>query len=286
MMTSFSDHSYELLVVGDKGVGKTVFSSVKSILHLGESPIEFCFGYNVRKKEINLNGERIELDIYDSSSAKSHRSFRNNLYRRVHGIFIIYDTTNKESFENLKIWLHEINNYANKHKHVMKLIIGNKCDLVGRKAVSFDEAREYGIQSNVSMFEVSAQNFTNVELAFQRMVLKIRSNSTLRSNYQPDQYGERIGLDVSCIFDVDSNVAEQDMNDQGLHNGTENENEQLSTESDENADGTHIQSVDEREMERAQILPSKNQTVEEKAKESNLINFAEALMRFRMQKNN
>ncbi|CAF4438378.1 unnamed protein product, partial [Adineta steineri] len=68
-MISFSAHSYKLLVVGDTDVGKTAFSSVIGNLYPGESTIEISNGYKVRKKAISLNGERIELEIYDSTSA-------------------------------------------------------------------------------------------------------------------------------------------------------------------------------------------------------------------------
>ncbi|CAF4260172.1 unnamed protein product, partial [Adineta steineri] len=156
MSKSQRDDPYKLLVIGDTGVGKTAFSSVDSILQSNESLID-CLGFDFRKKEINFNGERIELIIYDGSSAQDHRGIIRSFYKGVNGIFIIYDTTNKKSFENLKIWLHDINNFGDKH-NVMKLIIGNKCDLAKQKAVSSVAAIEYGMYSKISMFEVSARD--------------------------------------------------------------------------------------------------------------------------------
>ncbi|CAF1279218.1 unnamed protein product [Adineta steineri] len=176
------------MVIGDKNVGKTDFSSVNSILGLKKSIIDFA-GFDPRVKEINLNGERIKLTI--------------------------------ESFQNLNKWLRDINIYGD--KHVTKLVIANKCDLA--------EQKEYFIQSNISMFEVSAQDSTNVELAYKHMILKIQSSSTSRINHQPDQYSKRIDLEfVYHISNIDPNVAEQNVDNQGLHVGTENENEQISIE--------------------------------------------------------
>ncbi|CAF4222239.1 unnamed protein product, partial [Adineta steineri] len=208
------------MVIGDKNVGKTDFSSVNSILGLKKSIIDFA-GFDPRVKEINLNGERIKLTIYDSSSVKNLHGTTQGFYRGVHGIFIIYDATNKESFQNLNKWLRDINIYGD--KHVTKLVIANKCDLA--------EQKEYFIQSNISMFEVSAQDSTNVELAYKHMILKIQSSSTSRINHQPDQYSKRIDLEfVYHISNIDPNVAEQNVDNQGLHVGTENENEQISIE--------------------------------------------------------
>ncbi|CAF3999190.1 unnamed protein product [Adineta steineri] len=228
MSNSQHDHSYNLLVVGDKGVGKTLFSTVDGILNSEEWKIDYV-GYKERKKEINLNGERIKLTIYDSSSIENLHGTTRSFYRGVQGIFIIFDATNKESFQNLNKWSRDISYYGD--KHVTKLVIANKCDLAEQKVVNFNKATEYFIRSNISMFEVSAQDSTNVELAYKHMILKLQSNLTSRINHQPDQYSKQIDLEfVYHISNIDPNVAEQNVDNQGLHVGTENENEQISIE--------------------------------------------------------
>ncbi|CAF3999269.1 unnamed protein product [Adineta steineri] len=243
------DHSYNLLVVGDKGVGKTLFSTVDVILNSEEWKIDYV-GYKERKKEINLNGERIKLTTYDKPFAFLYLG---SFYKRVHGIFIIYDATNKESFQNLNKWLRDISYYGD--KHVTKLVIANKCDLAEQKVVNFNKATEYFIRSNISMFEVSAQDSTNVELAYKHMILKIQSSSTSRINHQPDQYSKQIDLEfVYHISNIDPNVAEKNVTDQGLHDGTENKNEQIS--------------------------------IEEKAKQSNVINLSKTFESFCIEKVN
>ncbi|CAF1157051.1 unnamed protein product [Adineta steineri] len=273
MPTPQHDHSYKLLVVGDQGVGKTAFSSINSILRTKESVID-NLGLDIKTKEINFNGKRIKLTTYDSSSAEDHRDIIKYSCAYVDGIFIIYDATNRESFENLNIWLNEINNHGG--KHVMKLIIGNKCDLAGQKEVSFDRAEEYGIKSNISIFEVSARDLTNVELAFMHMVLKIQFNLTSTINRRLGQYRERIDLVfVHYVFDIGSNAAKQNVNDQCLHDNTEDE--QLSIEAEENACVTHIDSVDEGEIELVQTSLSESQMIEEKAKQLNDIYFSQTI---------
>ncbi|CAF1032706.1 unnamed protein product [Adineta steineri] len=255
-MISFSDPSYMLLVIGDTGVGKTAFSSVNSVLQSKESLIDF-WGFDFRKKEINLNDKQIILEI--------------------------------ESFENLNKWLHEISYYWG--KHVMKLIIGNKCDLAEQKAVSVDEAIDYVHESNISIVEVSAQDFTNVELAFEYMISKIRSNLTPTSNDQPDQNREASVLKlVPYISDIGSNAAEQHVNDQGLRVGTENEDDKLPAITEENEDQIpigiednasvpHTQLVDDGALKLARLSLPENQIIEEKAKQPNVFNFSETLKR-------
>merc|ERR1712072_222464 len=93
-------------------------------------------------------------------------------YRGAHGIIVVYDTTDKESFNNVKHWMQEIDKYA--ADGVNKLLVGNKCDLASKKVVSYDEAKELADSVGVQFMETSAKNAHNVEQAFQTMAGEIK----------------------------------------------------------------------------------------------------------------
>lgn len=76
------------------------------------------------------------------------RTITSSYYRGAHGIIVVYDVTDAESFNNVKQWLHEIDRYAS--DNVNKLLVGNKCDLVQKKAVDFQTAKEYAEQLGTS----------------------------------------------------------------------------------------------------------------------------------------
>ena len=85
----------------------------------------------------------------------------------------MYDTTDAESFSNVKQWLHEIDRYAS--ENVNKLLVGNKSDLTSKRHVSFEQAKEFADSIGIEFIETSAKNSTNVEKAFMIMASQIKA---------------------------------------------------------------------------------------------------------------
>lgn len=69
------------------------------------------------------------------------RTITSSYYRGAHGIIVVYDITNQETFNNVQKWLQEIDRYACENVH--KLLVGNKSDLVSERKVQFDQASEF-----------------------------------------------------------------------------------------------------------------------------------------------
>ena len=77
---------------------------------------------------------------------------------------MVYDVTDAESFNNVKLWLHEIDKYAG--ERVNKLLIGNKVDLISKRAVTFEQAKEFADSLGISYIETSAKNASNIDKSF------------------------------------------------------------------------------------------------------------------------
>merc|ERR1712224_1087215 len=94
-----------------------------------------------------------------------------------HGIIIVYDVTDLDSFNNVKQWLKEIDRYA--CENVNKLLVGNKSDLQDKRAVAQAEAKAFAEELGVQFLETSAKNSINVEDAFMTMAREIKNRMTI-----------------------------------------------------------------------------------------------------------
>lgn len=84
----------------------------------------------------------------------------------------MYDVTDKESFNNVTQWLHEIDRYAS--SGVNKLLVGNKSDLTAKRQVSYEQAKEFADSMHMDFIETSAKQSQNVDRAFLTIATQIK----------------------------------------------------------------------------------------------------------------
>ncbi|RLN92169.1 hypothetical protein BBJ28_00013318 [Nothophytophthora sp. Chile5] len=150
-----SDYLFKLLLIGDSGVGK-------SCLLLRFADDTYTESYI----------STIGVDFWDTAGQERFRTITSSYYRGAHGIIVVYDVTDQESFNNVKQWLHEIDRYA--CENVNKLLVGNKSDLTAKRVVSTDAAKEFAESLGIEFLETSAKNAANVEKAFMMMAAQIK----------------------------------------------------------------------------------------------------------------
>ncbi|KAL7977497.1 hypothetical protein Chor_009446 [Crotalus horridus] len=117
-------------------------------------------GVDFKIRTLVINGERVKLQIWDTAGQERFRTITSTYYRNTHGVIIVYDVTNAESFVNVKRWLHEIGQNCD---NVCKILVGNKCEDLSRKQVETADARRFSEQMGVRLFETSAKENLNVE---------------------------------------------------------------------------------------------------------------------------
>lgn len=165
------DYLFKLLLIGDSGVGKSCLLLRFADDSYLESYIS-TIGVDFKIRTVEQDGKTIKLQIWDTAGQERFRTITSSYYRGAHGIIIVYDITDQESFNNVKQWLSEINRYAS--ENVNKLLVGNKSDLTENRAVSYDTAKAFADEIGIPFMETSAKNSKNVEQAFMAMSAEIK----------------------------------------------------------------------------------------------------------------
>ncbi|KAK3886302.1 hypothetical protein Pcinc_009545 [Petrolisthes cinctipes] len=184
------DYLFKLLLIGDSGVGKSCLLLRFADDTYTESYIS-TIGVDFKIRTIELDGKTIKLQIWDTAGQERFRTITSSYYRGAHGIIVVYDTTDQESFNNVKQWLQEIDRYA--CENVNKLLVGNKCDLTHKKVVDYQTAKEYADTLGIPFLETSAKNATNVEQAFMTMAAEIKNRMGPPSGATTAAHGVKIG---------------------------------------------------------------------------------------------
>merc|ERR1719197_2130928 len=165
------DYVFKLVLIGDSGVGKSCLLLRFADDTYTESHIS-TIGVDFKIRTIQLEGKTIKLQIWDTAGQERFRTITSSYYRGAHGIIVVYDTTDSDTFEHVKTWLHEIDRYAS--ENVNKLLVGNKSDLTSKRQVETDAAKEFADSVHIPFLETSAKNATNVEDAFMTMAGEIK----------------------------------------------------------------------------------------------------------------
>ena len=154
---SYLVNRQKIIFIGDVSVGKT---SIINVL-MGQkfnNEYEASIGVDFFSKTIKYKGKTIKLQIWDSAGQEKFKSLIPNYIRGSSLVFIVYDISNKKSFENLQSWIDFVNNIENSNI----VILGNKTDLDSQRQVTTEEGQKFCSEKNYEFFEVSAKEDNNL----------------------------------------------------------------------------------------------------------------------------
>lgn len=194
-MLQFSDYLFKLLLIGDSGVGKSCLLLRFADDTYTESYIS-TIGVDFKIRTIELEGKVVKLQIWDTAGQERFRTITSSYYRGAHGIIVVYDVTDNDTFNNVKQWLQEIDRYAS--EGVNKLLVGNKSDLTQKKAVDYQVAKDFADQLGIPFLETSAKNATNVEQAFLTMAKQIKDRMGTASVSASGAGGDKVKLSAGA----------------------------------------------------------------------------------------
>ncbi|TFG24692.1 MAG: GTP-binding protein [Promethearchaeota archaeon] len=169
-LESGGTYRFKFIIIGDHYVGKT--SIVRRYVDRRFSKdYRATIGINIITHSFDFFENEINLSLWDIGAQQYFKRFRRTYYMGSQAAFIVFDLTNRESFENVKIWFDELINFLGK-MDLPIVIVGNKTDLKEKREISYEEGvslvpelAEKGV-SKISYIETSALTGENINDAF------------------------------------------------------------------------------------------------------------------------
>ncbi|XP_067938970.1 uncharacterized protein [Watersipora subatra] len=191
------------VVLGAQGVGKT--SVVKRCVeNVFESRVESTIGAAFSSYKIVVNGYKVHLQIWDTAGQERFKAMAPMFYRKASFAILVYDITDMESFDAVKIWVREL--IQNVDKPVAMILFGNKCDLTDKRQVSRETAEEYAMHIGAELVEMSALSNQGVEEGFEKVALGMISRIEDSHAQVYDTFGNKVtnGNRNVSLLDSDS----------------------------------------------------------------------------------
>jgi len=167
------DYGFKLIIIGDAGAGKSSFMH-QFLEGKFRKTSTHTIGVEFGTKVISLGEHNIKLQIWDTAGQERYRAVTRSYYRGAVGALILYDTTSRDSFNNMPTWLNDAREQAS-FQDISIIAVGNKRDLKEEREVSFLEASRYCQEHDILFHETSALTGENVQEVFHTLAQRILS---------------------------------------------------------------------------------------------------------------
>ncbi len=164
-------YKFKFIIIGDSSVGKT--SIIRRFVE-NRFTLDYraTLGLNVLSHSIKFYGNEVSLSLWDVGAQDYFKRFRKTYYVGAQAAFIVFDVCNRESFDNVKTWYKELNDFLG-NKNIPITIVGNKIDLADQRRITYQEGIGIGealtkenIERHFSYIETSALTGENIGDAF------------------------------------------------------------------------------------------------------------------------
>ncbi len=172
-------YKVKIIIVGDANVGKT--NIVYRFVH-GQFMSEYSItvGADFFSYNLEFDDKIFKLILMDTAGSERFRSVTRGYYKNCSFALVVYDVTDKNSFNSIRQWIGECQNYANKNIHMV--LVGNKIDLNEQRKISKEEGKELADEFKMDFFEASAKTGENIEDIF-LLICEFLSNNIDEDKY-------------------------------------------------------------------------------------------------------
>ena len=179
----------KIVLIGESGVGKTSIIS-QFIDQIFQKDQQSTIGGTFSTKTIKCgNGKILKLEIWDTAGQERYRSVTKMFYKDANAAILVYDITNKFSFEELQnYWMEQVKESS--PKNIILAVVANKSDLIEYEQVDEEVARQFAKDNNAFFSVTSAKDTAQVDSLFLEIAKKYSGSDTALTLEEKDEEEE------------------------------------------------------------------------------------------------
>ena len=163
----------KFVIIGDSGVGKSNIL-LRYINNTFSDEFKATVGVEFGAKNLEINKRIYRVQIWDTAGQENFRSIARAYYKNSVCACIVYDITNRASFDSVQSWIDDCSKQT--PKTVLLILIGNKNDLKEKREVQYEEGEEFAKKRNMIFLETSAKTGNNISDIFEKSIKQIDKN--------------------------------------------------------------------------------------------------------------
>lgn len=164
------DYILKFIIVGDSCVGKSNILSNFTDKHF-HTTHEMTIGVEFATKIVSHANINYKINIWDTAGQETFKSITRSYYRGTMGCLMVYDMTNRDSFNAVTTWLQDLKKYCS--PQIVITLIGNKSDLDASRQISYEEGKTFADENGLMFLETSAKTGQNIENGFINIIQQI-----------------------------------------------------------------------------------------------------------------
>jgi len=174
------DYLFKFLSIGDPGTGKSYLTLRASNSEVPLSGFTSTIGVDFKIFNEMIRNIQVKIQMWDVAGPERFTTITSSYYRGANVIFILFDTTDDETFKNVDFWINETKKYTN--DATLKVLVGTKIDLITKRQITYKQACIYAKSKQLPYFEISSVTGENVsrliKFAIKRKISTVNTTNT------------------------------------------------------------------------------------------------------------
>lgn len=161
----------KILMIGPSGAGKSALLIRYCDDQFDSESSTATIGVDFKLKKLSVHGKAYRLNLLDTAGQERFRTLSNSYYRGAHGVILVYDISNRESFTAMERWFDEAE--TNAMPGAIMYLVGSKMDKFSSRVVKYEEGEALAKAHGSQFCEVSSKTRENVRKPFIEIVDEI-----------------------------------------------------------------------------------------------------------------